>query len=156
MKCLSEEQIVDYLFAGPSAARAVTEAHLATCPACNGRIESLRRLKTAAAARPPAPVSAGFTARLIRELEGREKAAAPARARPLQPVPAWGLAFAVFACALYAGAFFFAAPKPAGPSALNFSDGPATMNGNSLGALVPAPARMDYEDICGAARCGLL
>jgi anti-sigma factor RsiW len=157
MNCLSEEEIVDYLFAGPSAARAAAEAHLAACPACSGRVEVLRLVKSAAAALAPAPVSAGFTARLMRELEGREPAAAPARARPFFGlVPAWGLAFAVVACALYAGAFFFAAPKPAGPAALNFSDGPATMHGNSLGARVPAPAGTAYEDTCGTARCGLL
>ena len=107
MKCLTKEELTDYLFAKSAAAdRAAVEAHLPACAACRAEMETLKRLKAAAGALEPATVAADFTAKLMREL----KAQAPARktavmpeffARPLRPP--WGFSLAAAAVALVIG-----------------------------------------------------
>lgn len=161
MNCLTKEELLDQLFGrdrfGPGAAK----EHLSSCPACRARLETLERLKTAAASVPLPPVSADFTARLMREL-GKEApvpgiAAAPSFFPFLRP--AWGFGLAAFAAAACLVVFFLAGhhtPRAVSvpEEALYFSDGPATANGEFLAAGADRTGFV-YADNCAAARCGL-
>jgi len=157
MNCLSKEELVDCLFSKDRAAGAAAEAHFSVCPACRARMETLRGLKAAAAAVPLPPVSADFTARLMREL----KTEAPAGTAPVQTFsrpffrPAWGFGLAAFAAAAYLGVFFLTghrAPRAVPEEALLFSDGPATVNSE---VLARGGEGFVYTDGCATARCGI-
>ena len=168
MNCLVKEELVDYLFSEErSVKRAEMDAHFSVCGACRAKVAVLKRLRSAAAAVAPAPVSGGFTARLMRELEARP--AAPAAAPGFKRLfrPAWGLAYGAFAAAIFLGAFFLTgtrAPVPRAPEAVFFFDGPATVNNTfpaSAASAAPAVAREKaggyiYTDSCATANCGIL
>ena len=163
MNCLSREELIDYLFSAGSA-RGAAGAHLSACAGCRLKLETLERLKAAAASVPPAPVSGDFTARLMRGLKTRPapgSADMPAFFRRLFN-PAWGLGLAAFAVAVYGGMFFLAgprAPRRAAAEALYFSDGPATVNSGfsaTGGVSGGDKAGYVYADSCAAARCGIL
>ena len=171
MKCLSKDELIDYLFSkAPAINRADMEAHVSACAVCRAKIETLKQLKAAAAAVPPAPVSGDFTARLMREL----KAQSPAPRAADMPVfkrlfsPAWGFALAAFAGALILSTAYFTGRRnpPAGSAqALYFSDGPATVNNNlsapeKFTAVSNAPEKRKtgyvYTDNCATVKCGIL
>lgn len=161
MNCLSKEELIDHLFGLDRFAPAAAKEHLSSCPACRARLETLKRLKTAAASVPPAPVSGDFTARLMREL-GKEAQVPEAAVVPsVFPFlrPAWSFGLAAFAAAACLVVFFLAGrhtPRavPAPEEALYFADGPATANGE-FGAPGADRAGFVYADGCAAARCGL-
>ena len=166
MNCLSEDELVDYLFgADRSAGRAEAEAHFLVCSGCRAKLETLKLVKTAAASVPPAPVSGDFTARLMRKLQEQEAAPEvadiPALFRRLFR-PAWGLALAAFAVALVLSTAYFAGRRiqpENSAEALYFSDGPATVNsGLQSPGGVPGGSRAGYvyADSCETARCGIL
>ena len=162
MKCLSEDELTDYMFGGEHAGgRAAAEAHFSVCAGCRARLEVMKRLKAAAAALPPAPVSGDFTARLMREL-GAE---VPARGSEPPGLftrlfrPALGIALAAFAVALIVSTKFFAGHRnvPGAREPLTLSDGPATVN-RSFSAENAAGAGSGYllTDGCAAAKCGVI
>jgi anti-sigma factor RsiW len=164
MKCLTKEEMTDYLFAqSPAADRAAAEAHLSACSACRAEVENLKRLQAAAAALAPAPVAADFTAKLMREL----KAQAPARKSALMPEffarlfrPAWGFSLAAAAVALVIGTAYLAGRRGApsvSPEALTFSDGPATVNISfAAGSQPGSEGGFVYTDSCATAKCGVI
>ncbi len=158
MNCLSKEELVDCLFSGDRFAPAAAKEHLSACAACREKLETLKRLRTAAASVPPSPVSADFTARLMRGLRTEAPAAAAPVVRGFFGTvlrPAWGFGLAAFAVAVYAGVVFLSghrAPRALAAEALQFSDGPATVNS---GFAAPEREGFVYTDDCAAARCGL-
>lgn len=164
MNCLSEEELIDYLFSEDSAARAKAEAHFPDCEGCRARMEAFKQVKAAAASLSPAPVSADFTARLMQRLEKRPSAPGLSGLWPFFRLlgPAWGYSLAAFAAAVCFFAFFLTGPRsrPASPAeALYFSDGPATVNsGLRAPAGIPAGRRAGYvyTDDCETAKCGIL
>ena len=172
MNCLSEDEIIDYLFSEDRAIdRAQMETHFSVCAGCRARIEVLKQLKTAAASLTPAPVSGDFTARLMRKLAEQEAAPGTADAPALFKRlfrPAWGFGLAAFAIAMYVGVVFLAgprAPRSAPVEALYFSDGPATVNNSFFAAEERAAAANTpgkpktgyvYTDTCAAVKCGIL
>lgn len=163
MTCLSKEQLVDYLFSRDGSARAAMEAHIAACPECRARVESLKRLKATAASVPPPAVSTDFTAKLMRGLS----AEAP-RKGPLREFygyllrPAWAFGLAACAVILYFGAAALrgpGVPETDTAEVLYFSDGPATVRSRlsaPAGASGPERGVYSYTDNCATARCGML
>lgn len=165
MKCLTDEELADQAtgFASPGRKEAA-RAHLGTCEACRGRLAALKAAATAAAAVPPAPVSADFTARLMARV-AEENASAPVRerARPLVWLRLPELAFAACALTLLLAAYFKAgrAPSPSEAQVLYMTDGPATAAALASLPYVGRPAggagpdEVLYTDACLTARCGL-
>lgn len=163
MNCLSKDELVDHLFSEDRSALAAAKKHLSACAACRAKLETLKSLR-AAASIPPAPVSADFTAKLMERLETWRPAAAvldtPSVFSRLFS-PAWGFGLAAFAVALYAGMFFLNGPRAqrvTTAAALNFSDGPATVNSGFPGpggAAGGDRAGYVYTDTCAAVRCGI-
>lgn len=164
MNCLSKDDLIDYLFGEAPSDRTAAEAHFSACPACRVKMEALKQIKAAAASVPPAPVSADFTAKLLRRMGKRSPAPAagdlPGFLRRLAS-PAWGFGLAAFAAACL-GVFFLTGQRSARTApaeALYFSDGPATVNsGFRAPGGVPGGSRAGYvfTDNCETARCGIL
>ncbi|MDA8130366.1 MAG: hypothetical protein M0011_02560 [Elusimicrobia bacterium] len=163
MNCLSKEQLVDYIFSGDGPLRASMEAHVSACPGCRARIESLERLRAAAASAPLTPVSGDFTARLMRSLP----AGTPRRGYLREFYgylfrPAWALGLAACAVILYFGAVALKGPglaKADTAEVLYFSDGPATVRSGlsaPAGTAVHKQGVYSYTDSCATARCGML
>lgn len=166
MKCLSEDELVDYLFSADSpAGRAAAEAHFPVCAGCRAKMETLKLVKTAAASVAPTPVSGDFTARLMRRLKEQEVAPEAAEMPALFKRlfrPAWGLALAAFAVALVLSTAYFSGRRshPGNSAeALYFSDGPATVNSGfqtANGVSGENRAGYVYTDNCKTAKCGIL
>jgi len=163
MKCLSKEELTDYLFAKDAAPdRAAAAAHIAACPACREEVESLKRLKAAAAALPPAPVSVDFTAKLMREINAQAPARPAVRPEFFARLfrPAWGFSLAAAAVALVIGTTYLAGRRAApavSPETLTFSDGPATVNDGFTAEAAPgAGSGYVFTDSCATAKCGVI
>lgn len=161
MNCLSKEELIDHLFGKDRFAPAAAKEHLSSCSSCRARLETLKRLKTAAASVPLSPMSADFTAKLMRELSKEAPVPETAPVPSFFPFlrPAWGFGLAAFAAAACLGVFFLAGHRtpravPVPEEALYFSDGPATMNGE-FRATGANRAGFVYADNCASARCGL-
>lgn len=164
MTCLSKDQLIDYLFGEDRSACAAAKAHISACAGCRARIESLKRIKTAAASVPLSAVSADFTARLMRGLPAEP----PQSGKYLRvlyeflPRPAWALGLAAFAVAFYFSVSALKGPRvPEGNTAevLYFSDGPATVSRGFAAPSGTSAAKADaysYTDSCATARCGTL
>lgn len=158
MNCLSKEELIDHLFGRDRFAPGAAKEHLSSCPACRARLETLKRLKTAAASVPLSPVSADFTAKLMMEL-GKEAPVPETAVFSSFFRPVWGFGLAAFAAAACFIVFFLAGHRvqravPAPKEALYFSDGPSTANGE-FRAPGAERAGFVYSDGCAAARCGL-
>jgi hypothetical protein len=169
MQCPNTEELMDYtLEECSSPKRREIEAHCLACPECGHKLQTLKQTLSAAASVRPAPVSEGFTARLMEGLEGQNAAAQPSIPVRLFFRPAWGLALAACSILLILSTAYFAGHRnsPGDPmQTFVFSDGPATFNNSFSAAENPAAAAdvpvtkkpgYIYADTCSAVKCGIL
>jgi anti-sigma factor RsiW len=84
--------------------RAALAGHLTGCAGCRDALDAQRTARALVAARPVAPVSPGFTARVMAALPERQPSAAGIRWRDALAWRAWTLRLAPLAGALFVAA----------------------------------------------------